>query len=170
MTSKAKFLASIGIVLVVASSARAESWRSYHNDRFGVTADVPADWKMEPPPANDDGRDFTSPDGRATITVSGIFAINGAEEELASRLEPGQGETITYKKRRSDWIVVSGTKGDRIFYRKTLLSCGDVANDLSIEYPAAEKQKYDALVAHAAASLKPGSGLYYGRNCRRRDR
>jgi len=155
------------IAILLAGGARAESWRNYHNERFGTTADAPANWTMGSEPENDDGRVFTSPDEHAQITISGIFADADANGELASRLEPRQGETITFKKRQGKWVVASGTKGDRIFYRKTLLSCDDaVANDLLIEYPAAEKEKYDALVAHVAASLRPGRGYGVTTRCR----
>jgi hypothetical protein len=152
----------LAIALVTLNgAAQAASWRSYFNDRFRVTADVPADWTMGPEPGNDDGRRFTSPDGRAEIAVYGNFADIATQDELAAALEPSEGERITYKKREVHWVVASGTKGDRIFYRKTLLSCGDtVANHVSIEYPAADKAKYDPLVAHLAASLKPGKGAY----------
>ena len=33
--------------------SRAETWRSYHNTRFGTAAGVPASWTMGPEPAND---------------------------------------------------------------------------------------------------------------------
>jgi hypothetical protein len=50
--------------------------------------------------------------------------------------------------------VVSGTRGATIFYRKVALSCKDQAmNRVSIEYPLARKQQFDALVSHVAASL-----------------
>jgi hypothetical protein len=66
-------LASMAIL--VAASAGAETWRTYHNTRFGTTAEVPASWKMGPPPENNDGRAFSSPDGRAAIIISGIFSV-----------------------------------------------------------------------------------------------
>lgn len=167
LISATRALALIGGTIIFASSAWAEGWRSYHNDRFGTTADVPAGWKMEPPPENDDGRIFTSPDGRAELIVNGMFAGVAGPDELGSRLEPMEGETITYKQRKGNWAAVSGTKGDKIFYRKTLLSCGNrVANNISIEYPAAEKERYDALVAHVEASLRPGEGWGVGTKCR----
>jgi serine/threonine-protein kinase len=139
--------------------AFAESWRSYHNDRFGQTAAYPADWNMEPEPANDDGRRFTSPDAKAFVTISGGFALDSPAEEMARRAEPEAGETVTYSAKGANWIVRSGTRGDRVFYRKSLLSCGgQVWNTLELDYPADEKQKYDKLAAHMAASLRPGVG------------
>ncbi|MCI4677638.1 hypothetical protein K9U39_03065 [Rhodoblastus acidophilus] len=157
-------LASAGMILTGWGAAAAQ-WRLYHNSRFGATADYPADWKVEPAPENNDGRAFTSSDGRARLTISGIFALEGREEEFAEKARPLEGETVTYTARKGDWIVVSGLRGGKIFYRKAILSCGNkVWNDLDIEYPKAEKAKYDAVVAHLADSLRPGSG--YDTDCK----
>jgi hypothetical protein len=50
--------------------------------------------------------------------------------------------------------VISGMRGQTVFYRKVVVSCKDqVMNRVSIEYPLARKQQFDALVAHVAASL-----------------
>lgn len=141
--------------ILAAQSASAESWRAYHNERFGTTAEVPEGWRMGAPPENNDGRVFTSPDGRAEIVVSGMFSIGPRSEEFALRLGPLDGEIIEYDRRGRDWLVVSGVKGEKIFYRKSLLSCGDtIWNSVALEYPASEKEKYDPLVAHVAASLR----------------
>jgi hypothetical protein len=151
--------------MAAALPARAEAWRTYYNDRFGVTADYPADWKMAPPPDNNDGRIFDSPDGAAQVIINGSHVLDDPADELAERAKGYDGETVTYVKKGSNWVVVSGVKDGRIFYRKSLLSCGnEVWNNVSIEYPAADKDKYDALVAHVAASLKSGPG--YQTKCR----
>ncbi|WP_036281294.1 hypothetical protein [Methylocystis sp. ATCC 49242] len=147
--------ALLAFALISASSASAETWRAYRNERFGTAADVPVGWRMEPPPENDDGRVFASPDEQAEIIVSGSHVVLSRDEEFGVRGGALDGETIRYKRQGRDWIVVSGVKGERIFYRKSLLSCGDtVWNSVSLEYPAAEKKKYDALVAHVAGSLR----------------
>ena len=42
---------------------------------------------------------------------------------------------------------MSGTRGDTIFYRRSIPSCGNkIWNDLVIEYPAVQKAAYDAIV------------------------
>jgi hypothetical protein len=152
---------------LVAQGAHAENWRAYRNERFGTTAEIPASWRMGPSPENDDGRVFTSPDRRAEIIVSGILSIAPRDEEFALRLAPLDGEAVRYQRRGRDWVVVSGVKGDRIFYRKSLLSCGDtIWNSVSLEYPASEKRKYDPLVARVAASLRAGKGYGAGATCR----
>ncbi len=160
------FLAALFAILAL-RNASAESWRAYHNERFGTTAEVPESWRMGPPPENNDGRVFTSPDGRAQIVVSGMFSIGPRSEEFALRLGPLEGEIIEYERRGRDWLVVSGVKGDKIFYRKSLLSCGDtIWNSVFLQYPASEKEKYDPIVAHVAASLRSGKGYDYVTKCR----
>ena len=70
---------------------------------------------------------------------------------------PSEGETITYKHREPRSIVISGTRGDRIYYAKSMLSCRDnVWNSVRIEYPAARKETFDSLVKHVADSLRSG--------------
>lgn len=143
----------------IAGGAGAETWRTYFNPRFGVSADVPSYWKMGPEPVNGDGRTFTAPDGSAEIGVTGIFSVLPRDEEI-SIWTTRAGETITYKVVQGNVVVVSGTRGDKVFYRKSLLNCG-IWNDLSIEYPARDKAEYDPLVVHVAASLKPGRGYNF---------
>jgi serine/threonine-protein kinase len=152
-------LAAVSAALLSLSlPAQAGLWQTYANERFGATAEVPATWKAGEPPENGDGLEFTSPDGQATIIVSGMLNIDDSlDAAFASREEAFEGETITYKHRDKHSVVVSGTKGDRIFYRKSLLACrNQVWDSVSIEYPAAQKQAFDAIVTTVARSLKAG--------------
>ena len=156
-----RFVAA-SLALVAASAAFAGEWRRYHNARFGVSAEVPVDWRMGPPPENDDGRVFASPEGDAEIIVSGSHVLEPLDQEFARMLAP-DGATVEYKSRGRDRVVVSGRKGARIYYRKALLSCGaTVWNSVYLEYPAARKAAFDPIVAHVAASLRGGKGA----NCK----
>ena len=152
---------ALAALLVLSTAARAGLWQTYVNERFGSTADVPATWQAGTPPENGDGLEFTSPDGQASIIVSGILNIDDTlDEAFASRETPFDGETVTYRHRDKRGLVVSGTKGELIFYRKSILSCHDqVWNSVSIEYPATQKKAFDAIVTHVAGSLKPGPSL-----------
>jgi hypothetical protein len=151
---------SFVLLVLVGTAASAETWQTYVNDRFGTTADVPADWRPGEPPANGDGLKFTSPDGRASIAVFGsLQTFDTIAETIAIDETPNDGETITYRHRDKRALVVSGTRGDVIFYRRWILSCADtVWNGVSLEYPAADKAAFDPLVAHVAASLRAGTG------------
>ena len=164
------FCAALMMASMVALSpvSAEQGYRNYRNARFGVSADVPSDWKAGREPDNNDGLVFSSPDGAATITVSGIL---NADDELASAViveeqGAGDGETITYRKASARQVVISGIRGAVIFYRKTMLSCNDqVINHLVIEYPAGQKQAFDALVTHVAASMRTSPGAQIP-NCR----
>ncbi|MDT3685887.1 MAG: hypothetical protein RO009_12705 [Pseudorhodoplanes sp.] len=148
------------LALILATSALAQDWRVYSNPRFGTRAEVPRDWSMGPAPENDDGRVFTSPDGSATITIYGsLHVLDSIDEAMKIYETPKDGETITYRQRRKRTITVSGTRGERIFYRRAILTCRDqVWNGVAIDYPAARKQEFDALVTRVAKSLRGGQG------------
>ncbi|WP_244620578.1 hypothetical protein [Methylosinus sporium] len=162
-----RMVATVATLLWAGSSLHAEGWRLYRNARFGTTAVVPKDWTIGAAPENDDGRVFTSPDRRSEITVYGGYRSFQKEQEIADRLAPGEGETVTYRKQAKDWLAVSGTKGDRIFYRKSILSCrGAIWNTVSIEYPASDKKKFDALVTRVSHSLRPGRADEAPTDCR----
>jgi hypothetical protein len=153
---------SIVIALLLAGSATAAaaegSWRTYYNARFGVSTDIPAGWKAGPEPEINDGLVFSSPDRTATITVSGILNVDSsAAQAIADEQKGRDGETVTYRSKGARQAVISGTRGDIIFYRKVIVSCHDqILNHLEIEYPAAQKQAFDGLVGHVAGSLHSG--------------
>ena len=85
---------------------------------------------------------------------------------LAAAAAPQPGETITTTQRGPRTITVSGTRADRIFYRKAILSCRDqVWNGVAIDTPAADKQAFDTLVTRVAKSLRGGQG-YQVKNCK----
>jgi len=166
-----KWLCAAFVVAAVAAlcPAKAEQgYRNYRNVRFGVSADVPSDWKAGREPENMDGLVFSSPDGAATITVSGILNADDtpASELIADEQRAQSGETATYRSKGPHQAVISGTRDAMIFYRRTMLSCKDqVVNHLVIEYPAAQKQAFDALVTHVTASMRTSPGAQIP-NCR----
>jgi hypothetical protein len=140
----------------------ADNWLTYHNDRFGTTIDYPDRFKAEPPPANNDGRKFTSGDG-AEFLVYGSF--NALDFDLAKFQDfilenLGRDRAVTYKAQGENWFVISGTNGANIFYQRHLLSHrGELTESFSIDYPAAAKQDYDAIVARMAKSFRSGKGF-----------
>jgi hypothetical protein len=67
-----------------------------------------------------------------------------------------KGYKVSYDAAGTEWFALSGSKGDRIIYVKVIAACPDrsIAHDVRIEYPAAEKGRYDAVVARLARSLR----------------
>lgn len=148
------------------------NWEIYVNDRYGQSVAYPRDvfTVRDPDPTNGDGARFHSADSKALFSISGSYnsfdpplSVNGhgdpeqggnslqAFDEHAAK---DNGWKVTYRTRGKNWVVISGTKGDRIFYEKTMLADSDrLELDLWIEYPAEQKRVYDKIVAQMASSL-----------------
>lgn len=152
------------VLLVVAlhfvpASASATEWRTYVNDRFGTVVDVPADVFVALPPAdNGDGQRWQSADGASLTVFAGHNAQGlGIADLIAASERDAADERVTYRARGQRWFVLSGFRGDDVFYRKLLLSPdGMVAHTLELVYPAAEKRAYDPLTTRIANSLSAG--------------
>jgi hypothetical protein len=161
-----KFLLACAVLgaigLVFAAPAEADQWRTYQNDRYGTTIDYPDQFKPEPPPGVDDGRTFISADGAQFSVYASYnaenFNLTAYQDFTLKNLDPGQ--AVTYKASGNNWFVISGTKGNDIFYERHLLShSGQMTEGFSMAYPAAAKQIYDPIVARMAKSFRPGKGF-----------
>jgi hypothetical protein len=148
--------------ILVAATARADTWLLYQNDRYGTTIDYPAIFKPETSPDADDGRAFKSAGG-AKFSVSASYA--GIDFTLATYRDfilknlPA-GETVTYQASGKTWFVISGTKGSDVFYERHMLSHGgEMTEDFVISYPASGKPTYDPIVARMAKSFRSGEGF-----------
>jgi hypothetical protein len=129
------------------------------NGRRGtpLLALVPADWQLQPPDPNWQGRRYVAPEGDAWLA---LYASSTGGEPLDQHWKAvafGEGEELTLLQRERDWLVVSGFKGDkadRIFYRKAVLACGERSwRHVAFEYPAEAKRVYDRLVTRVAHAL-----------------
>ena len=155
-------LCAVAPATVPATSAHADNWLTYHNDRYGSTIDYPDRFKGEPPPGSDDGRTFKSADGAAFSVYASYnaldFDVAKFQDFTLKNLDPD--EVVTYKAHGDNWFVISGTKGTDIFYERHLLSHGgQMTEGFSVAYPAAAKQSYDLIVARMAKSFRAGRGF-----------
>ena len=139
-----------------------EIWKTFFNDRFGTSIEYPARFKPGRPPDNNDGQSFTADDG-AKLAVWG--SLNARERDVASleaflREDPKEGEQITYRAAGKNWLVLSGTRKDRVFYERHQFSHkGEVLNAFEISYPATLAAAYGPFVARLAKSLRAGRGF-----------
>jgi serine/threonine-protein kinase len=122
---------------------------------YGDVGDlVPADWKLQPPDPNWKGKRFVSPDGASWFAA---YPTPVGQETIAAHMKAVafvDGETVAYLRGGRDWIAVSGTKGDRIFYRKAVLACaGKSWHHVAFEYPQSQKRNMDEFIARAAHGL-----------------
>jgi hypothetical protein len=116
---------------------------------------VPPDWTLLPPDNKWHGRRFVSPSGNAWLALYAKPVEGESVQTHMDEVRSAAGERITYEREGQSWIVVSGFKGDRIFYRKAILACGARRwHHLAFEYPAAEKRAFDRFVTRASYALK----------------
>ena len=141
----------------------AESWTTYQNPRFGYTLLYPSSVFSPSRPSEDGGGEvFLTSDGRAKIVVYG--ALNDERftptEYRDTILKQFAGyDKMDYSPRGKTWFVLSGFRGDMIYYQKVMFSCSDrVINAMSITFPKAEKKFYEGLIEVMEDNFKPGAG------------
>jgi hypothetical protein len=167
MMTRIAWLVTLALCFAAAAPAAAQTsgapnWRLYQNDRYGTTIDYPDLFKAEPPPDNDDGRRFKSADGAEFAVFASYDALDldlaGYRQFILKNLDPGK--TVTYQAHGDNWFVISGTRGDGIFYERYMLSHGkELSEGFVMSYPAALKETYDPIVARMAKSFRSGSGF-----------
>jgi serine/threonine-protein kinase len=157
-----RLVLAAGLTLPSTLAVAQERWTTYHNDRYGVTIDYPGRFKPGRPPDNNDGLSFTASDG-AVLRVWGSFNIDELDiKALEKDISEGReaGERITYRASGKNWFVLSGTRGDTLFYSRYVLSHrGEVRNAFEIVYPAALASAYSPIVTRISKSLRGGRGF-----------
>jgi len=129
-------------------------WQTYVNDRFGTSFAFPADiFTPSPPPENGDGRRFVAED--ATLEVYAWHNIDSENAaSLKRRLVGSDGYTdVTYSPAGRSWLVLSGYRGDNIFYEKYFFR-GDTVHGFGIEFPADEKPFYAPIIEQIEDSFR----------------
>ena len=67
-------------------------------------------------------------------------------------------DDVTYRPRGRSWFVLSGYRGDDIYYEKVIFSCGGhVVNVMAITYPTEQRDLYDPVVERMEDTFKPGT-------------
>jgi glutathione peroxidase-family protein len=156
----------LAILLDMGDAAAQQAWKTYKNERFGTTIEYPADkFIPQPPPKNKDALRFITTDG-AEFTVSAINNVlnqNLAAIERSALKDRPLDEKITHRDRGPNWIVLSGTKANVIFYERYLLSHrGKIVNDFEILYPVRLRSLYDPIVTRMSKSFRAGMGIDTG--------
>ncbi|WP_145963955.1 hypothetical protein [Chromobacterium phragmitis] len=132
----------------------------YVNARFAFSVPYPDKLlQMGEESDNGDGVRFASPDRHTEMAAWG--SNNALEETLQSRFRDelreksasGKPRKVTFKTIKNNWFVISGTEGDRIFYRKTYFS-DDQFIVVDLRYPASQRTTWDPLVSHIAAGIR----------------
>lgn len=115
---------------------------------------VPQGWTQEFADKETRTRRFVSPDGRSSLTTRQIFVDRANLRGEMTQIVKRNGEQITYLKRRSSWVAISGYRDGAIFYRKSNLACGGSRwNQVELVYPRESKLEMDAPVTRIARGM-----------------
>jgi len=127
-------------------------YKKYCNARFKFCVNYPVTFGMGPAPVNNDGREFYDADGFFMI-ASGMYNVleNSLKDEMKSQEEDF--DTVTYRRMKNNWFVLSGYSGENILYIKTYI-VEDTIYHLYIRYPTYLKKEYDEIVSDIAKSFR----------------
>jgi hypothetical protein len=136
-----------------AAVAQPINWQDYVVPESGAVAQIPTSIFSEDggKPDSGYGRRFFTSSRNANLTVQSI--PNDANDTpavfLAKKHPPAD---ITYKRVTSRFFVVSSYREDKIWYNRCNFAAHFV-NCVLINYPAAEKRQWDAVVTRISNTL-----------------
>lgn len=141
------------------ASAQPLQWSRFSEFEAGVGVDVPTGiFSTDEKPKNGlTGRTFKTSDGRADLSV---YAIPNERHEfpaafMQNRLQLPQAAAV-YKRVTKNILAVSGFRRDEIWYARCNFATAQV-NCVAMNYPAAEKRDWDAIVTRISNTLSfPG--------------
>jgi hypothetical protein len=134
----------------------ANGWQTYVNDRYGMRFDYPADvFKPDAPPENGDGQTFTAED--ATLEIYAFRNVNNdTPASLMDRMAGTEGyENVTYSPSGETWLVLSGFRGNHIFYEKYMFNDG-VISAFGVDFPKDEKPFFSPIIERIENSFRAG--------------
>lgn len=104
---------------------------------------------------------FASEDEEAKFLVGGWNNSAGQSPEALKRWmmeNVGGYDETTYRPRGRSWFVLSGYRGETIYYEKVMFSCqGRMVNVFAITYPVDQRGIYDPVVERMEDAFTPGS-------------
>lgn len=136
------------------------NYSRYYNLLYGYRVDFPKDLLTAQPEAgNGDGRVFTDSKGNAILTIYGsrLDTLSVRYKQDLASITKSKLNSITYQKLTPSFSVISGFKGDTIFYYKRIATDEELGSEglasIVFEYPKADSVKYKAGVNAVSRSL-----------------
>ncbi len=145
--------ATVLVLWPMSATAQGDDWRRYRVPETGAGVDVPRHIFSETTgkPEAGYGARFLTADRRANLTVQslGNEANDTPATFLAKKRPPSD---IVYRRVTPNFFVVSSFRNDLIWYNRCNFG-GRSITCVLINYPAAEKKRWDAVVTRISNSL-----------------
>ena len=141
--------------------AVAGQWLSQREPSLGFAFSYPPELFQE---IQGDGKPsfhyFGSANSDAQFLVGGWNNLADRTPESFKRwliANAGGYDEVTYRPRGRSWFVLSGYRGDQIYYEKVMFSCrGRLVNVFAITYPVAKRSIFDPVVERMEDTFRPG--------------
>jgi hypothetical protein len=139
-------------LLPVAAGAQPVRWQRTIVPETGASVDVPVSVFSEEAgkPETGYGRRFLTSDRRANLTIQSVSNEGRSPARFLAEKNPPAG--IVYKKLTGRFFVVSSFRNDMIWYNRCNFA-GAYANCILVNYPAAEKRRWDGIVTRISNTL-----------------
>lgn len=132
------------------------NYSRYYNLLYGYRVDFPKNLLTPQPEAgNGDGRIFKDKQGNAILTVYGsrLDTLSVRFKQDLASITTSKLNSITYQKLAPSFSIISGFKGDTVFYYKRVATDEGLATML-LEYPKSDSTKYKPAVIAVSRSLR----------------
>ena len=138
-------------------------WTVFVELEYGTRLDVPGAVFATPdgPSGRGIGRQFKTPDGRASLAV--YSQRNDARDTPASYLRKNLQSSRTgldYERVTPEFFAIAAVMGDSIYYSRCNFSrnAGRAIHCFDLKYPVQERQSWDGIVTRMSRSLRPLQG------------
>jgi hypothetical protein len=144
----------LAALLLFCAPAHAQTqWATYTNVRYAFAVDYPRDiFPSFTESDNSDGATFKTDALGVELRAYGSYNIDN-KSPRAYVAEYYAGKTLSYSSLKRDSYAVSGAKDGAIFYDRCNFTVDRVLC-VSLIYPAAQKDKWDRIVARVSRSLR----------------
>ena len=140
--------------------AGAADWAVYRDSVHDCRLEYPNSlFTQDPLDVAEDFQRFSGPDAQTFIRLMGVDNDDHLTPDgiKAKYLKANVGEDIVYESTKTDFLVLSGFRGDSIFYTRIAVS-GDNRTIcvLEISYPRQAKRAFDDVVTRMSRSFAAG--------------
>lgn len=145
----------------MAQSTGDQGWSSYNDPNVRMQLSYPtAVFRPDHAKTSPAGRVFVTADGNARLLIGELENVDRhtpATYQKFISAESYSGAMFDYKPVGGSWTVLSGTRGDTMFYQKVVFSCdARLISTFAITYPTRERAFFDPIVERIEDSFKPG--------------